>query len=68
MVETGWLTTWKKIAEYIGRNIVTTQMYANRYHMPVRRLPRGTPTAIPAELDEWLVQFDEIRKKKNKKK
>ncbi len=36
--------------------------------MPIRRLPGGRPIVIVAELQTWLVEFDERRKKLEKKK
>lgn len=37
-------------------------MYHIKYKMPVRRLPGNMPAILPGEVDEWLVQFDEIKK------
>jgi len=58
----GWITTWKSIAKYIDRSIKTAKMYHIKYKMPVRRLPGNMPAILPGEVDEWLVQFDEIKK------
>ena len=60
----GWLTTWKQIANYIGRSVKTAKKYYKRYGMPVRRGPDGMPYALPQELDRWLILFDEKKKKR----
>lgn len=59
----GWLTGWKAIAEYISRGIRTAKRYHKVYKMPVRRGPGNQPHAIPYELDKWLIEFDEIKKR-----
>ena len=66
-MQNGWLTGWKDIAKYIGRCTKTAQMYARTYHMPVRHLP-GAVQALPYEIDQWLIEFDKIKKKKRKNK
>ena len=63
MKDDGWLTGWKKIAQYIGTSIRTAKRYHYEYSMPVRRLPSSRPVAFEYELDLWLVSFDEIMKK-----
>jgi len=58
----GWITGWKKIAQYIDRSSKTAKLYYKKYGMPVRRLPGNMPGIIPSEVDEWWINFDEIKK------
>ena len=58
----GWLPGWKRIARYIRMSISTAKRYHYDYGMPVKRGPRGTPIALPGEVDGWLVTFDELKK------
>ena len=68
----GWLTGWKPIANYIGRSVKTAKMYAKQYGLPVRRLPSpnpntmGPPVALAYELDQWLINFNDIKSGKIK--
>ena len=64
MIE-GWLSGWKAIANYINRHVDTAQMYAKDYEMPVHKSPGGGGiSAIPYELDQWLIGFTQAEKKK----
>ena len=60
----GWLTGWKAIAQYIGKSIKTAKKYHFVYSMPVRKVTNRVE-ALPYEIDQWLIQFDEIKKKIN---
>jgi len=63
----GWLTGWKEISKYAGVCVMTCKRYRKKYSMPVNYLPGGTPVSIPQELDQWLIQFNEIKNRQNKK-
>ncbi|KKN00230.1 hypothetical protein LCGC14_1139850 [marine sediment metagenome] len=64
-----WLTGWKKIGAHIGiTDRQTLKKYKRKYGLPVRRLPGGRPVAIPEELNMWLVEFDNRRRKLEGKK
>ena len=62
MTENGWITTWKEIARYIGRSVKTAKKYHKSYGLPIRRGPNNTRHAIGYEMDQWLINFDEIKK------
>jgi hypothetical protein len=52
------LTSWKEIAQYLGKGVRTVQRWEREYGLPVRR-PAGishkSPVgANPKELDAWL--------------
>ena len=62
----GWLTGWKDIAAYVGLHIRTCKRYKKKYSLPVRSLPadkRGKPIALKYELDQWLIDFSNIKNK-----
>jgi len=59
----GWLTGWKEIGKYIGLSIDTCKRYRKKYSLPARYTPGGTPVAIPYELDQWLINFSNLRQK-----
>jgi len=63
----GWIRTWGEIAKYIGTSTKTAKKWAKKYGLPVRRLPGGGVAAIKAELDLWLIKFDENLEKLKKK-
>jgi tetratricopeptide (TPR) repeat protein len=59
------LTTWKEIAEYIGRDSRTAKRYEVERRLPVRRMPNGgksTVYALRHELDRWLAGGDSLTK------
>jgi len=64
----GWLSGWEAIARHIGRSVRTAKRYHYLYSMPVRRVPPGSVHALSHEIDLWLVKFDEILRKKQRKK
>jgi hypothetical protein len=50
------LTSWKEIAQYLGRGVRTVQRWEREFGLPVRRPTdpcRRTVLAIPEELDAW---------------
>lgn len=50
------LTSWKSVAEYLGRGVRTVQRWHSEEGLPVRHVGggRGTVFAYPEELDTWL--------------
>lgn len=52
------LTSWKEIAQYLGKGVRTVQRWEEIYGLPVRRLSakgRHAVLAIPEELDSWVL-------------
>ena len=52
-----FLSTWKEIAQYLGRGVRTVQRWEERLGLPVRRFdgkPRSAVMAIADELDAWV--------------
>jgi predicted nucleic acid-binding Zn ribbon protein len=51
------LTSWKEIAQYLGKGVRTLQRWEALYGLPVRRArgkdDRKAVLAIPEELDHW---------------
>lgn len=51
------LTSWKDIADYLGKSIRTVQRWERELGLPVRRpavKQRGVVIALPEELDGWI--------------
>jgi hypothetical protein len=50
------LTSWKEIAQYLGKGIRTVQRWERLYSLPVRRPGDNHHAilAIPEELDAWI--------------
>ena len=51
------LTSWKEIAQYLGKGVRTVQRWEQMFGLPVRRPTAGNHhaiVAIPEELDAWL--------------
>jgi hypothetical protein len=51
------LTSWKEIAQYLGKGVRTVQRWEQLYGLPVRRPQEQNHhaiLAIPEELDAWL--------------
>lgn len=51
------LTSWKEIAQYLGKGVRTVQRWEAAYGLPVRRATGNNQhaiLAIPEELDAWL--------------
>lgn len=51
------LTSWKEIAQYLGKGVRTVQRWEQTLHLPVRRhngKVKGIVRAVPGELDLWL--------------
>jgi hypothetical protein len=50
------LTSWKEIAQYLGKGVRTVQRWEQEFGLPVRRPTdpcRRAVLAIPEELDAW---------------
>jgi hypothetical protein len=51
------LTSWKEIAEYVGKGIRTIQRWEGQMGFPMRRMRHGrksTVLAVPREIEAWL--------------
>src|SRR5512142_432845 len=51
------LTSWKEIANYLGKGVRTVQRWENDAGLPVRRPQGGVKHvvfAVPEEIDEWV--------------
>jgi hypothetical protein len=51
------LTSWKEIAQYVGKGVRTVQRWEQDFCLPVRRLSASdhhAVLAIPEEIDAWL--------------
>ena len=51
------LTSWKDIADYLGKSIRTVQRWERELGLPVRRpaaKQNGVVIALPEELDAWV--------------
>ena len=51
------LTSWKDIAEYVGKGVRTVQRWERVWGLPVRRTKpggKGAVLAIPKEIDSWV--------------
>jgi hypothetical protein len=51
------LTSWKDIAQYLGKGIRTVQRWEDDLGLPVRRTKDGVKSsvlAVPAEIDAWV--------------
>jgi hypothetical protein len=49
-------TSWKEIAQYLGKGVRTAQRWEQEAGLPVRRQTgegRGKVLAFPSEIDEW---------------
>ena len=68
LFEIGLLSGWKRIAAFLDVSVRTARRYAKRYSMPVRNWPGGRPWAIPHELIQWGIYFDEAIKKRKQLK
>jgi hypothetical protein len=52
------LTSWKEIAQYLGKGVRTVQRWEKKLHLPVRRTGEGGPKssvlAMPEEIETWI--------------
>jgi len=51
------LTSWKEIAQYVGKGVRTVQRWERDIEFPVRRPnhgSRGVVLALPEEIDAWV--------------
>jgi hypothetical protein len=59
VVGPSFLTSWKEIAQYMGKGIRTVQRWEQRFQLPVRRVAgagyKGTVLARPSDLDAWVL-------------
>lgn len=58
------LTSWKEIAQYVGKGVRTVQRWEHYFGLPVRRPNGGSHHAVlalPDELDEWMRQRASLR-------
>ena len=53
-LEPDFLTSWKEIADYLGKGVRTVQRWEEGYGLPVERLDRGRVRVSRAKLDRWL--------------
>jgi hypothetical protein len=54
---TSVLTSWKEIAQYVGKGVRTAQRWERELGFPVRRPKHGiksTVLAVPREIDAWV--------------
>lgn len=65
----GWITTWRRIANYCGVSIDTVQRWERFHGLPVYRLPSGVNQgcslvmALPSELITWIQVYDREKKR-----
>jgi len=55
--EPGFLSSWKEIANYMGKGVRTVQRYEAQFGLPVRRpagKSRAAVIATRAEIDAWI--------------
>ena len=55
--ELRFLSSWKEIANYMGKGVRTVQRYESQYGLPVRRpagRSRAAVIATRAEIDAWI--------------
>lgn len=58
------LTSWKEIAQYLGKGVRTVQRWERTFGLPVRRPAahsKGIVFALAEDLDSWLQQQHEQR-------
>jgi len=50
------LTSWKEVAQYLGKGVRTVQRWERQLGLPVRRpaKARGCIIAVPEEIDAWV--------------
>jgi hypothetical protein len=51
---TAIMSSWKEIAQYLGKGVRTVQRWERERGLPVRRSGRGLLLAIPKEIDSWV--------------
>jgi predicted DNA-binding transcriptional regulator AlpA len=54
---TSVMTSWKEIAQYLGKGVRTVQRWERELGFPVRRTRRGTKSSVLAvhgEIDAWV--------------
>lgn len=58
-----WYVGWKEIAKAVGRCEKTVMEYAKKYGLPIRRGPKNNPYCLPHELQDWLIKFDQKKRR-----
>lgn len=59
------LTSWKEIAQYLGKGVRTVQRWEAEYGLPVRRATSSSHhavLAVPEEIDAWVQQQTKDRR------
>lgn len=56
--QTGFLSGWKKISQFLGRSVKTCQRWESKESLPVLRDPSGRPVALPEHLRVWLLNYN----------
>lgn len=60
------LTSWKDIAQYMGKGVRTVQRWEADFGLPVHRpanSPRHVVVALPEEIDDWIRRQVWVHKK-----
>lgn len=60
------LTSWKEIAQYMGKGVRTVQRWEACFGLPVRRLNANAHhavLAVPEEIDKWVRIKTELQTK-----
>ena len=55
--ESAVLTSWKDIAQYVGKGVRTVQRWEKESGFPIRRPKHGTKStvlAFPGEINQWV--------------
>ena len=61
-VKDGWIVGWKDIARYIGCSHRTAKRWHKIHSIPIYRLPSNKPVAVKYMLDQWLIEYNRIKK------
>lgn len=59
------LTSWKEIAQYMGKGVRTVQRWEEQFGLPIRRPLTDCHRAVLAfseEIDTWMIEKTGIRK------
>ena len=58
------LTSWKEVAQYMGKGVRTVQRWERHFGLPIRRPQANSQRAvlaIPEEIDAWVCNRTHIR-------
>jgi hypothetical protein len=50
----GVLTSWKEIAQYLGKGVRTVQRWEKEMRLPIHRCTSGIIFALPDEITAWI--------------